>query len=143
MAAGEDQPQPLVGNRRIVRQSRSGGLFVGGERGRHRREPRPPPQLVDGLVARRPVEPGARIAGRVRRPIGDRGGERVLQRFFGDVEVADRADQARQQPAPVRFVDLVDQLNVMIGRTSTEPKRAPGIFDAMWMASSMSFASTR
>src|SRR5207237_8947116 len=70
--------------------------------------------------------------------------ERVLQGFLGDVEVAHCANQGREQPAPFFTVQLLDhESNVMIGLTSIDPKRAPGILPATWMASSRSFASIR
>ena len=91
------------------------------------------------------MEPGARVARLAARPGDDRGGERLLQRLLGDVEVAEGLDERREQVAPLRAAQAIEvgKLNFWMGRTSTEPWRAAGILAAMPMASSRSFASTR
>ena len=91
-----------------------------------------------------------------------RGGERVVQRLLGEIEIAEQADQGGEHAARLGAVDGVhrrprlfdrvlapqlrprrDQLNVMIGRTSMLPVFADGIRDATWIASLRSFASIR
>jgi hypothetical protein len=105
VAAGEDQPQAVVGDRgRLVHLGLLGGCFVD------------PHQLgealgpavgrlsaadpVDRLAPRRRRQPGA-WAGRdaVATPGRERRLERVLHRVFGQGEVADLADQRRQHGA--------------------------------------------
>ena len=59
-----------------------------------------PPHPVDRLVARDIDQPCARVGRRWRiRPAFQRHRERVLQGFFGQVEIADQADQGRKRPA--------------------------------------------
>ena len=74
-----------------------------------------------------------------------------MQRFFGEVEITDEANQRGQDTARVRAIERLDlisdrdlaQLNTSIGRTSTEPVRTEGIRDATWSASLRSRASIR
>jgi hypothetical protein len=64
---------------------------------------------VDRAVARRGDQPGARVGGRsFARPAlgGDR--ERFLGGFLGEVEVAEEADQAGEDAAPLVAEDLVE-----------------------------------
>ena len=112
MAAGEDQSQTLVGDRAVVEVE-----FV------HRRgrsivleQPRLVLQrplasdAVDGAVAPGGHQPGHRV---LRRPLarpplgGDR--ERLLGGLLGEVDVAEEADQGREDPAPLALEDLLDQ----------------------------------
>jgi len=147
-AAGEDQAQSLVGHGLFLHDLYA-RRFGRREHGLLLREARPPPDPIDGVVARRAVEPGARIGRPVRCPLHQRGGEGLLKRLFGKVEVAEGADEGREQAPPLRAIKLIEILGhayaekVMIGRTSIDPWRAPGIFDAMLMAVSRSAASTR
>ena len=149
VTAGEDQPQPLVGHRALLAVAHLGldcrrqGPVLAGDKTRL------PSQSIDRLVPRGAVEPRARVRRRARRPLGDGGGERVLQRLLGDVEVTDGADEPREQAPPLRAAQAIELAhragcsNVMIGRTSIEPWRAPGILLPMVMASSRSGASIR
>ena len=101
---------------------------------------------VDRAVARGGHEPGARI---LRRPVagpalgGDR--ERLLGGFLGEVEVAEEADQACEDTAPLVAEDPVeDGYCSLSGRTSTAPPmRAAGIRDASSIAASRSSASKK
>ena len=64
---------------------------------------------VDRLEAAGRDEPGARIGGHaVARPLLERGGEGVVQRLLGEVEVAEQADQGGEDAARVGAVDRVD-----------------------------------
>ncbi len=84
-------------------------------------------------------------------PFLDRGRKGLVQRFLGEIEIPDEADERCQNTARVRTVERLDlagdrdlaQLNTSIGRTSTEPVRAEGIRDATWSASFKSRASIR
>ena len=92
------------------------------------------------------VEPGAGIDRRaVARPAlgGDR--ERVLGGFLGEVEVAEVADQAGEDAAPLVAEDLLEQRYLSsTGRTSTAPPyRTTGMRAAISSASSSSSASIR
>ncbi len=65
--------------------------------------------LVDGAVAGRGDDPAGR-AGRQAglRPAADRGGEGVLDRVLGGLDVAEDADQDSDGPAVLRAEDLLD-----------------------------------
>ncbi len=84
--------------------------------------------------------------------------ERLLQRLFRQVEVAEEADERGQRAATLVAVDPLELGHSaplpapryspgpgvgMIGRTSMVPTRALGMRAARSMASSRSFASTR
>ena len=112
MAAGEDQSQPIVRDlarvvvgfldgpvepRRPVCVERLGRLL-------------PPPEAVDGLVAGRLDDPGARKLGHPRvAPLVNGGGKCFLGRLFGQIEVAQEPDERRHDPAPIRPVNGVDR----------------------------------
>jgi len=104
------------------------------------------PQAVDRSVARRRDQPPAGV-GRdaLARPAlgGDREG--VLGGLLGEIEVAEKADQGRKDPAPLIAEDLLDQRDgSTTGRISTEPPiRAAGIRAATSNAASRSSASSR
>lgn len=74
----------------------------------------------------------------------------LVERLLGEIEVAEEADERRENPAGLRSVDRVHRVahvgyesNSMIGRTSMLPMRDEGILAATWMASLRSFASIR
>jgi hypothetical protein len=75
--------------------------------------------------------------------------ERVLGAFLGEIPVAREPDQRGDDASPLVAERVGDgRLDVggyrsQIGRTSIEPDRAPGIFDAISIASSRSAQSTR
>ena len=153
VAAGEDQPEPVVVQRLLAApfDGRGGLSFqLGGQRGERRVEARPPPQCVDGLEPSGGHQPRPR-AGRyaVARPLFEGGREGVVERLFGAVEVAEQADQGGEHPARLGPVDRVDAApdvgnrvlaapnpahrpysNTWIGRTSTVPSLADGMRDA-------------
>ena len=106
VAAGEHQPQPVVGNAAVVglglvgcgigRQGHGGDLpeFGGSDR--------LPAQHVDGAVTGGRGQPRARPAGdAVFRPPLQGHRERVLRAFLGEVPVAGGPDQRRDDPAPL------------------------------------------
>jgi hypothetical protein len=72
---------------------------------------------------------------------GDR--ERLLDGLLGEVEVAEEADQAGEDTAPLVAEDLLDDCyRSTTGRTSTAPPiRAAGMRDANSIAASRSPAS--
>ena len=133
MAAGEDERQPLVGDRAHV-------LVLAGEL----LEPceqlglafeRPlAPDPVDRPVARRRDDPGAGIARHaVHRPALERRGEGVLHSVLGEVEVAEDADEDRDRTSPLLAEDGRDrsaQPRSTTGRTSIDPYSDAGIFAA-------------
>ena len=112
MAAGEDQPEAIVGDfvrvvvrlldgpvepRRAVRLE----LLLG---------PRPAPEAVDGLVPGGLDDPGARELRDAGGPPLVHGGRKgFLRRLFGHVEVADEPDQGGDDPAPIGAIDCVDR----------------------------------
>ena len=85
-----------------------------------------------------------RVRGRpVSRPAlgGDREG--LLSGFLGEIEVAEEADQAGEDAAPLLAKDLLEvRYHSAIGRTSTAPPmRAAGMRAASSIAASRSSAS--
>jgi hypothetical protein len=81
-------------------------------------EPRAAAHAVDRLEASGGHEPRARIRRHAfARPLLESGPERVVQRFLGDVEVAEQADQRREDAAGIGEIDGVHRLmNGLIGR---------------------------
>src|SRR4030095_11108024 len=89
---------------------------------------------------------GARVPGDAvpRPPIGgDREG--LLRGFLGEVEVAEEADQGREDVAPLIAEDALEgRYHWTVGRTSiAPPRRAAGILEASSIAASRSSASNR
>jgi hypothetical protein len=107
VAAGEDQLEPLVADRRVVDHvlHRLGHI----EQPRLLRERALAPDAIDGAIARRRRQPRGG-AGRhaVARPALRRDRERLLRRFLGEVEVAEEADEGGEDAAPVLAEGLVD-----------------------------------
>ena len=142
VAAGEDELEPLVGERGRVHVSSTASGTRSSARLRGQRAVAA--DAVDGPVARGRDEPGAGV-GRdaVARPAlrGDR--ERLLRGFLGEVEVAEEADQGSEDASPLVAEDLLeDRYHSTIGRTSTAPpRRAAGIRAASSIAASRSSAS--
>src|SRR5262249_61640778 len=161
MATGEDQPQHVVAESVVA-------LF---DRRHLRRDSRLRLELaaflalqdlaaqpVDRLMATDVDEPGAGVRGNAARgPLLDRRRDGVLQAFLGKLEIADEADQRREdatRPVPERRVDGArgyarfachgtSSEKTRIGRTSMEPNRAEGTRSAIVMAWSRSLASIR
>ena len=145
MAAGEDEPQALVGDL-VVADAVGDHLGRPGlDLARPGRLGRAPgalaAQAVDGAVARRGDDPGeGGIGDPVARPTLERGGVRVLQRVLGAVDVAEDAREDGQRPRAVVADDAGDrvaavgQSNSMTGRTSTLPRSTLGMREAASMA---------
>jgi len=145
VAAGEDQAESLVGHGLVV-------LLVGLQR----REPlkqlrlareRPlPPDAVDRPVTSGRDQPGAGIVRRpVARPPLDGGRDCVLKGVLRELEVAEDADQGREDAAPLLAEDGFDCVQCSTtGLTSIAPPVcAAGIFPATSIASSRLSASIR
>src|SRR5207237_10347617 len=104
------------------------------------------PDAVDRAVPSGRHQPGARVGGR---PLagpalgGDR--KRLLGGFLGEIEVAEEADQAGEDAAPLVAEDLLERhYPSLTGRTSTAPPmRAAGMREATSIAASRSSASNR
>jgi len=107
MTAGEDQLEALVADRRVVHLFLRGCRHV--EQSGLRGERAIAADAVDRAVAPRRHQPRARIC---RRPLagpalgGDR--KRFLRGFLGEVEVAEEADQRREDAAPLVVEDLLE-----------------------------------
>jgi hypothetical protein len=148
VAAGEDQPKPVITN------SIRGLVAADIGRGRHRKLPQL--DLTHGSAAK-PVHgsvPGSRLqpTGRVgrhtvTRPTLQRPRERVLSTLFGQIPVTGDTDQVCHHPAPLgaeRLTDCpVDLAHAShSGRTSIVPNSAAGFCAASSIASSRSSHST-
>jgi hypothetical protein len=112
VAAGEDQPQSLVGH-----AGGHGDLFSRLGLGRRERgqlgdagaEATLAPEPVDRSVARHGDDPRRGIAGdAVVRPARERRRERVLDRVLGDVPVAERSDERRDRASEVLAEQALD-----------------------------------
>lgn len=66
------------------------------------------PQAVDCLVARRAHHPGARIErNALARPLRERRGESLLRGFLRQVEVADQANDGRENSPELLMVEAL------------------------------------
>ncbi len=127
VTAGEDQPEPVVGDRgvrargRVLLLGQPGGVGQpGGPVGLGPVAAQP----VDGLAPGRGGQPGARVVGdAVARPGRDRGHEGVLGRLLGQLHVAHPPDERGQDRRPLVPEGPLDRVvhSVTTGRTSTEP----------------------
>ena len=108
VAAGEDERQPVVGDRahvvllgrQLLEACEQLGLLL---------EDALAPDAVDRAVARRGDDPGSGIARHaVARPALERRGEGVLHRVLGELEVAEDAGEDRDRMAPLLAEDLLD-----------------------------------
>ena len=107
MAAREDELEPLVRDRRLVHLVLRRFLHV--EQAGLRGEGAVAADAVDRAVSRGRDEPRARVRGRsVAWPALGRDRERLLGGFLGEVEVAEEADQACEDAAPLVAEDLVE-----------------------------------
>jgi hypothetical protein len=144
MTAGEDQLKSLVGKGPLLHVVFHGLGHV--EQACLLGERPIAAQAVDRAVAGGDRQPGARIGRRaVPGPALGRDRERVLRSFLGEIEVAEEADQAGEDAAPLVPKDLLEQRYLSTnGRTSTAPPiRAAGIRAAISSAASRSSTSTR
>jgi len=159
VTAREDESQLVVGDRvhlvlrRRLERARPCGRIerrVAGDDRRLLREDLRAARPVDRAVPGGGDDPGPGIGGdAVRRPPLERRDVRVGDGLFGEVEVAQEADERRDR-APVLLVEDagddvagIRQPISRIGRTSTRPVCAPGMRDATSIASSRLGTSTR
>ena len=142
MAAGEDQPEPVVGD--VIGLDRVGGDVILDEQRQRPPQGRLAPEYVERPVAGDRGQPGARPVGDAIRPRHQGFGERVLDALLCQVQVvrdAHRRGEDEAPLAPVRRVhDVLDQSNTITGRTSRPPP-GEGMSLAMAIASSRSAAS--
>jgi hypothetical protein len=144
MAAREHQAEPVVGDRVAgVRFERRPGVIDVlvlqhfSQPLRAKRVRTPAPEAVDGATTRRDRQPGAGV-GRdaMAAPVGDRRDERILQRVFGQFEVAGVADERGKDSRTMDAKRSIDRLargirahaaaetassTTFTGRTSTDP----------------------
>ena len=114
-------------------------------------EARAASQAIDRLVPRRLNEPGARIVRQPRRrPLLESRRERLVNHLLGEVEVAEEADQCREDAPRFRAIEPANGVGDRrwsyidnTGLTSIEPIRALGTRAAIAHASSRSFASIK
>ena len=131
MADGEDQPQPLVGDRAhervVVVVHPTEGPQLGLQRGPPRDEPLLAPQPVDRAVARGHDDPCRRVLRHAGdRPALQRDQERVLDGFLRPVEVAEDPRQDGDRLARLASEQAVDE-NVLRSRqdAAAEPALSP------------------
>ncbi len=112
MAAGEDQPEAIVGDlaRVVIRLFHGGDRSGLGLRFQFLLELGAAADAVDGLVPRGLDDPGAgRVGDAGDPPLVERGCKGFLRSLFGQVEVAKKPDQRGDDPAPVGAIDRVDR----------------------------------
>ncbi len=163
MAAREYQPQPVIVQCGRVLVALEGFIKTPGELGQRSVESRAPADRIDGFEATRRNEPCARIVRyAVARPALDGCCERIVQRFFGEIEVAEDVNERRENTPRVGLVDGIYRftnlnrrvlarhprycccrLKSTTGRISIVPMRAEGILEATWTASFRSLALMR
>jgi hypothetical protein len=125
MAASEDQPQPVVLDAFLV----PGGLCAGGIDQRvgvfQLLEPRTPAHPVDGLEAPGRNQPCPRIGGHaIARPLLQRRTEGIVQRLFGEIEVAEEANQGGEDAARVGAVEAAHRRPHPLGGVLTHRQGA-------------------
>ena len=124
VAAGEDEREPVVGDRAHVVLLGGQRLEPGEQLGLARERPLAP-EPVDRAVARGRDDPGARVARHaVARPALERDREGVLHRVLGELEVAEDAGEDGDCTAPLladRPASIVGGQCSISGRISTEP----------------------
>ena len=109
MAAGEDELEALIGEVSGHRRGLSLRFELRFEQAGLRHERSVAANAVDRAVARGGHEPGARVGGRsLARPALGGDGERVLRGFLGELEVAEEADQSREDAPPLVAEDLLE-----------------------------------
>ena len=150
MTAREDQPQAVVFDAVVILRGRITGVGIPprGDLAERRIEAGTPAHGVNRLEAAGRHEPCSGIGWHsVGRPPLDRRRERIVHRLLGEIEVAEETDQRGEDASRVGSIDGLDGgcyvFISQIGRTSMLPQRAPGIFDATWIASLRSRASMR
>lgn len=150
MTAGEDQSQPVVldllvvprggvaaiggkplGELRRPRAVALAGLVIPavagslGQIGYRRAEPGTPPDSVDALEAAGGNEPGPRIGRHaVARPLLQRRTKGIVQRFLGQIEVAEQADQRGENATRLGAVDGVHRFAHRCERVLAHGRRA-------------------
>ena len=118
MTAGEDEPQPVVLDGFAVPWSGlvDDRIHLLGDI-LHRVESRASAYAIDGLEATGRYEPRARIRGdAIARPLLERRAESVVQRLFGEVEVAKQPNQRGEHAARFGTIDRVGFRAYPIGR---------------------------
>ncbi len=111
VAAREHQGQPVVGIRFVLFAGAAGprGLLL--EDCDLLAQALFPAEPVDGAVARSDRDPRARVVGRaIGLPAGERDRERFLDRFLGQVEVAQRAGEGSDRTPGLTAEQAIDEL---------------------------------
>ena len=124
MAAREHQREALVGHGVLLLGQLGHALLeLAGELGLLGAQHRLAAQAVDRPALRGREDPRARlVGGPVLRPAIERDDVGVLDGLLGPVEVAEVADQAGEDAAPLVAEDLLEQRYLSsTGRTSTAP----------------------
>jgi len=112
MATREDEPQTIV-LELIIEHGREvlglGGQLLG-QLVVERTQALARTDAVYGLEAARRHEPSARVRGHAfARPLLDRGSKCLVQRFLGDVEIPEQADQRREHTPRFFAINGVDR----------------------------------
>ena len=113
VTAGENQPQPLIGDvaRVVIRFRASRDHAGGGVPCQFFRQPRPAPEAINSLVASRLEDPRAWMFRDAEgSPLVHGGCKGVLRRLFGDVEIADKPNQDGDDAAPIGAIHGVNRL---------------------------------
>jgi hypothetical protein len=107
MAAREDELESFVRDGGFVHVVLDGGRDV--QQGRPLSEVALSANAVDRAVSGRGEKPGTRVGGDpLAGPARRRNRERLLGGFLGEIEIAEEADQAREDAAPFFAEDLLE-----------------------------------
>ena len=126
MAAGENQPQPvvfyiLIFTCQLCRGSRRVKLL--GELHKRRIESGASPHTVDCFKAASGNQPRPRICRYpIARPLLHCRNEGVVQCLFGEVEIPQQSDECGENPPRVRAVDFVDNFAYPFGTDSARQR---------------------
>lgn len=126
VTTGEDEPQPVVLDALVLARMGSGdGFQLFGDVLERSFEAGAPADPVDRLEAARGHEPCARILrDALGRPLLHRGDEGVVQRFLGDIEITEQANQGGEHPPGFGAIDRLDRVHAI--RLVQECRRLSG-----------------
>src|SRR4051794_34187980 len=108
MTTSDDQTQSFVWHCVVIRRGLQVAFIEWGKLGEQRLRAGALTNAVDRPVPCGAVEPSDRVVRRRLGPVDHRCRKRLLQRFFGEVEVAEGTNQRREQVTPLRAAQAIE-----------------------------------